>query len=559
MMTKTAVFGRIITGRGIPVQKRGRKVKVKDFDTFCCMIDCSRNGVPNIRSLKDFALTLSEMGYDSLMLYTEDTYTVAGEPYFGYMRGRYRPEEIRELDAYCASLGIELIPCIQTLAHLGSIFRWSDYAKINDCDDILMIDDDRTYELIDNMIRSVSGMFSSRRLHIGMDEAYYVGLGKYHMRHGETDRYEILLRHLNRVNGIAKKYGMTAMMWDDMFFRIAYGASRVVDRKVEFPDSVRELIPDGVGMVTWDYYSEMQSAYENELGSAAGLTENSWFAGGVWVWGGLTPKNRMSIRRNRMAVDACRKTGVRRFMVTLWGDDGAECPYTAALPGLMDAASYAAGMSEDEMKERFREITGADYDMFLDLDLPNLIYGEDPDAPGKGTAFSKICLYDDCFCGIALPSYKDAGPDICREYAARLADDAESAGKYAYLFECASSLCAVLAAKIGLCRRTRELYAAGDRKGLADLALSGYGRCSEAVADFYSAFRKQWMTVNKSFGFDVQDARLGGLRQRIDSCAEALRDYASGSIGAIDELEEEILPVKGGMGRWQTLISASVI
>lgn len=50
------------------------------------------------------------MGYNTLMLYTEDTYEVDGQPYFGYMRGRYSKAELRELDDYAAEKGMELIP-----------------------------------------------------------------------------------------------------------------------------------------------------------------------------------------------------------------------------------------------------------------------------------------------------------------------------------------------------------------------------------------------------------------------------------------------------------------
>lgn len=63
------------------------------------------------------------------MLYTEDTYEVNDEPYFGYVRGRYTKEEMKELDAFAGSLGISLIPCIQTLAHLKATFRWGGDAR----------------------------------------------------------------------------------------------------------------------------------------------------------------------------------------------------------------------------------------------------------------------------------------------------------------------------------------------------------------------------------------------------------------------------------------------
>ena len=36
---------------------------------------------------------------------------------------------------------------------------------------------------------------------------------------------------------------------------------------------------------------------------------------------------------------------------------------------------------------------------------------------------------------------------------------------------------------------------------------------------------------------------IGGLCQRLESCAKRLLSYASGKIDTIDELEEELLPI----------------
>ena len=89
------------------------------FRTFGTMLDCSRNAVPNIRSLKKWIDLTAGLGYNALLLYTEDTYEVPGEPYFGYMRGRFTQDELREADRYALSRGMTLIPCIQVLAHLN--------------------------------------------------------------------------------------------------------------------------------------------------------------------------------------------------------------------------------------------------------------------------------------------------------------------------------------------------------------------------------------------------------------------------------------------------------
>lgn len=154
----------------------------------------------NVPTVKRFCDIIAKMGYNTLMLYTQDTYEVDNQPYFGYLRGRYSKEEIKEIDAYCISKGIELIPCIQTLAHLNCIFKWWDaYEDIRDCDDILLIGEEKTDKLIDDMFSTISQCFTSKRIHIGMDEAYRVGIGKYLAKHGYQERFDIINGHLHKV------------------------------------------------------------------------------------------------------------------------------------------------------------------------------------------------------------------------------------------------------------------------------------------------------------------------------------------------------------------------
>ena len=146
------------------------------------MIDMSRNSVMSVEGLKRFLPLLKKMGYNTVMLYTEDTYEVEGEPYFGYLRGRYTMDEMKEIDAFAASLGIEMIPCIQTLAHLTTFLRWNRVPA--DTPDILLVDDDKTYEFIDRLFATLSKCFTSKKIHLGMDEAHMLGRGKHLDIHG---------------------------------------------------------------------------------------------------------------------------------------------------------------------------------------------------------------------------------------------------------------------------------------------------------------------------------------------------------------------------------------
>lgn len=93
------------------------------------MLDCSRNAVFTVEKVKAMIRILAKLGLNRLLLYTEDTYEVPELPYFGVYRGRYSREEIREIDEYAQIFGIELIPCIQTLAHLHNALKWSGSTK----------------------------------------------------------------------------------------------------------------------------------------------------------------------------------------------------------------------------------------------------------------------------------------------------------------------------------------------------------------------------------------------------------------------------------------------
>ena len=62
---------------------------------FGVMLDMSRNAVMKVSEVKKLVSLLKSFGYNTVMLYTEETYEVENEPYFGYLRGRYSVEEIK--------------------------------------------------------------------------------------------------------------------------------------------------------------------------------------------------------------------------------------------------------------------------------------------------------------------------------------------------------------------------------------------------------------------------------------------------------------------------------
>lgn len=526
---------------------------------FGVMLDCSRNAVMNIPTLKRYIDLLSDMGYNMLMLYTEDTYEVEGQPYFGHFRGRYSVSEMKEIVEYGESKGIEMIPCIQTLAHLNAIFQWKCYKKINDCADILMIDEDETYDLIEDMFKTLRKCYKTDYIHIGMDEAHSVGMGRFFQKHGPTNRFEIISRHLGRVAEIAKKYGFKPMMWSDMFFRLANnGEYYTTDPSLITPE-IAKLVPENVELVYWDYYSTSADKYDSMIQATKNFNKPVWFAGGAWTWHGFSPLNAKSLLNTGLGVKRCRENNVENIFITCWGDDGGEASAFSVLPCLFYFAELYRGNDDDnDIKAKFEKKFGIPFDDYMRIDLPSAL------KPGQEVTISscdRVLLYSDPFMGkadVEAAEYVDADK-MYKNYSEQLAKLADTP-EYGYLFDYESSLCDVMELKFYLGIRTRAAYKAGDKDELRKLT-DVYSETVKRLDVFYDKFRKVWMKEKKPFGFDVQDIRLGGLKQRLISCRGTICDYLDGKLERIEELEEDVLPNTGDLyfRSWRGSITSSVL
>ena len=533
------------------------------FRRFGVMLDCSRNAVMNVNSLKKWIDITTDLGYNTLLLYTEDTYEVKDHPYFGYMRGRYTMEELKEVNNYAAAKGMELIPCIQTLAHLRPIMRWPAYNTHVDTDDILLAGDEAVYQLIDKMFETIAECFTSRVINIGMDEAHMIGRGKYYDIHGDADRSQILIDHLKKVSEIGKKYGFTLTMWSDMFFRLVAG-DNYYDCNADINEEIKKQIPDNVQLIYWDYYSLDGKHYDKMMTAHEKIKEDTWFAGGLWSWTGFAPHNEFSMKVTAAALKNCLKHGVKDVFMTMWGDDGGECSKFATLPSLFYASELAKGNTRKaDIKQKFKEKYGIDFDRFMLLDLP----GTPCHAAHEIYNPEKYLLYNDCFMGL-LDSTLAGGESAQFAKCARKLRLMKKQEEWGYLFASQQALCEVLALKAELGPRTRQVYESKDKEMLKAL-ISDYKKVYKKVEAFYKIYKQQWFIENKPHGFDIQDIRFGGLMQRIKSCTDRLQLLYDGKIDRIEELEETRLDLLGGgeefgkartnFNSWGKTVSANVI
>jgi len=509
--------------------------KQTSFKKLGVMLDNSRNAVMKPETVKNYIDIMADLGYNCLMLYTEETYEVDNQPYFGHNRGRYSQAELKDMDSYAKSKGVELIPCIQTLAHVRPLFRWNVYKGINDCDDILLCGEEKTYKLIEDIFASLDKCFTTRIVNIGMDEAHMIGRGKYQDKHGYENRFDILLKHLQKVSEIAKKYNFELIMWGDMFFRLINGGSYYSNAEIKVDPKIKAMIPDNVNLIYWDYYSHDKARYDKNIIAHNAIKDGIWFAGGMWTWSGFAPHNTFSIKANDAAVAACLDRGVENAVFTMWGDNGAECSRFSVLPCLYYTARLAEGVTDmNVIKQGFEAKYGIAFDDFMLLDLPFT-----PNENESIVNSDKYLLYNDCFMGmfdnVVKPDFAQGFKKVA-EKLELLKDNKD----YGVLFDSMSKLCRVLEIKCDLGVRTRKAYEAGDKEALRAL-VNDYGETVERLEKFYNAYEKQWMWENKPQGFDVQDIRIGGLIRRVKHCKTRIQEYVDGNIDRIEELHEPML------------------
>lgn len=512
------------------------------FQSSGIMFDCSRNAVLNPTALRFFLRKMALMGLNLGMMYTEDTYEVPGQPFFGYKRGRYTYDELKALDDYANLFGIELCPCIQTLGHLKRILHWPAYHHLRDNDEVLLADLEETYVLLEQMIQAATAPYRSKKIHLGMDEAFGVGLGAHLTRFGYEDPHSVIGRHLSRVLGICDKYGLKAMMWSDMYFHLD-------GRNYHSPglpsESAKAAVDPRITLMYWDYYQSQEEKYADALYKHAQFPAPTVFAGGIWTWIGPAPDYPTTIANTVAGLTACAKAGIPLALATAWGDNGGECNLTAALLGLQlyGELTFRSEYDPQLLAERFRRCCHADAQAFLDLSLLNYLPGM-KDNPSDPVNCCKFMLYQDPL--VQLFEADTQGYAMAEHFGSlvtRYARYAVENPEYGLLFDFYTALANALALKCVWHEQAGNAVRSRNREQAAALA-DGIPATVEALNTLRVVWRKLWETTNKPNGFEIIEVRLGGVAARMTTAGEKMRAFALGETETIPELEEPSLITK---------------
>lgn len=514
------------------------------FNELIGMIDLARNAVLSVEFLKQEICRLAGLGYTEIWLYLEDEFEIPSEPYFGLQRGRYTQEELHQLALYADKLGVTLVPAIEALAHLKNILKWQHFNEIEDTPDNLYVGKKETRAFVKKMLVAASKPFLTNKIHLGMDEAHNLGLGKYFFDHRQVDQYKLMKEHVQMVFDLCTELHLAPLMWSDMWFEIGSPVHMMYDPQA----NVKGFGVDrSIGQVYWDYYSTKKDHYVPIIKKHFELSDNVYFAMGIWTWGRLAPNQSKMMASIKAGMAAAKETGIQKVVATAWRDDGAETPFVASYLGwqVFSDYQYEAEPTEKEFADNFALLQDEDYHSYCLLDkFDNVRVGVND----RDMIPSKLLLYEDLMQPRYYQNLKQGNfMTYYRDLSQKLAN-VQSSKHSASMFNYYTELALVLSLKAHLLIELSQAKRATND-------LQTYAQELRKLAD---QRMQLWFKENKANGSEILDIRFGGMLERIRTVSHLIKQNRYRM--EIPELEmDKHIDDKFGNGRYFEIVSPSDI
>lgn len=281
-----------------------------DMDIRGLSDELSRGQVGNVESFKRNIRLYSKFKLNQYLLYIEDVFAFESFPCIGKERGALTADEIEEVQKYAEKHFVDIIPIFQTLGHWENFFWTPELTEYGEFPggNSLDMSNQKTYELLEKLLKEISGVFKSKYFHIGCDESWHVGLGKAREYIKEKGLGNAYSKHYNWVISKLKEFGKEKIyLYHDI-------ASRYKE--------VNENLPkDDLIYVFWKYneqetYPELQPIVDAKIPFVVSSS--------VLNWCKIYPDIDGAERTNLALIKYGFKQGAKGQIVFSWGDNGNE-------------------------------------------------------------------------------------------------------------------------------------------------------------------------------------------------------------------------------------------
>ncbi len=313
--------------------------KISDWANFekrGYMLDISRDKVPTMKSMYLLVDQLSEWRLNELQLYTEHTFAYKNHKVVWENSSPFTALEIRELDAYCLALGIDLVPNQNSFGHLENWLKHDAYLELSECETdcktkwgkrkrtSLAPTNPNSLKLVKELYAELLPNFKSPYFNIGGDETLELCLGKSKAECDRIGKGQVYLDFLKKLNTEANKHGKISQFWGDII--------------LNHPELISE-IPKNMIPLVWGYDATYPFDKNLPAFKAAGL--DFYVCPGTSTWRSEIGKNYNAFVNLKKAAVEGKKNNAKGYLITDWGDYGHFQPKSISYASLFLGASYS--------------------------------------------------------------------------------------------------------------------------------------------------------------------------------------------------------------------------
>lgn len=328
--------------------------------------DTSRGRVPTLAYLKGLADDLSYYKINQLQLYIEHSYLFENLSEVWRDDTPLTAENILELDRYCRSLEIELVPSLSSFGHLYKILCTQSYQHLSELENAhqapfsffdrmrhhtIDCTNPESFELVKSMLSEYMQLFTSNKFNICADETFDLGKGKSREQVKSKGLTAVYADFLTKISSFIIENGKIPMFWSDVI--------------CEEPDFIHRL-PKEMICLHWDYDPDLEERRLKNLVDAG--AQKLYVCPGVHGWNHLVNVQHSAYENVSKMCMLGHKYHAMGILTTDWGDYGHINHPDFSRLGLIYGAAFSWSdqiLPEDEMNRQISIIAYGDTSLTL--------------------------------------------------------------------------------------------------------------------------------------------------------------------------------------------------
>jgi len=298
------------------------------------MLDISRDKVPTMETLYRLVDLMADWKLNALQLYTEHTFAYLAHPIVWQDASPMTGEQIMDLDAYCRSKFIELVPNQNSFGHMERWLKHDEYRPMAEEPNGgetawgyraqpggLCPIDKRGIPFLAGLYDELLPHFTSAQFNVGLDETIDLGYGRSKSICKKLGTGRVYLDFLLKIHDLVTQRGRRMQFWGDII--------------MHHPELIGEL-PHDITALEWGY--EFDHPFAERCARFAESGMGFHVCPGASNWNSIAGRTDNAIGNITSAARNGLATGARGMLNTSWGDFGHWDPLPVAYTGFLAGA-----------------------------------------------------------------------------------------------------------------------------------------------------------------------------------------------------------------------------